>query len=141
MTMNIFEYVARNKVRFQSSKGLLSFEDLWEVPLRSKSVGDGFNLDVLAKAAKKAMAEASEESYVDKIKTAEQTKHEVVFEIVKYVIDTKLAEEVIAKTRAENRLKREKLLTALAEKQDGKMSAMSEKELRRQIDALDEDGT
>ena len=42
-----------------------------------------------------------------------------------------------AKKRSENKLKREKLLAVLAEKQDGKLSEMSERELKKQIAELD----
>jgi hypothetical protein len=43
-----------------------------------------------------------------------------------------------AKRRAENKQEKEKLLAILAEKQDGKLSELSEKELRRRIAALEE---
>ena len=39
MTMNIFEYATRAKLRFASSRGDLTVEQLWDVPLRST---DGF---------------------------------------------------------------------------------------------------
>ena len=40
--MNIFETAARNKVRFESSKGLVTVEDLFDAPLTSKN-GGAFN--------------------------------------------------------------------------------------------------
>lgn len=57
-------------------------------------------------------------------------------ELVKLVIATKLDEEAAAKTRAVNKTEREKLLKILAEKQEGKLSSLSEAELRRRIEAL-----
>jgi len=42
-----------------------------------------------------------------------------------------------AKRRAEAKKEKEKLLEILAEKQEGKLSALSEKELQRRIAALD----
>lgn len=135
--INIFEYATRNKLRFQTSKGDLPVEQLWEVPLRSRE-GDLFNLNAVAKAANKALKDVSEESFVETTKTPEHTRREVALDVVKYVIDMKLAEEEAAKKRAENKIKKEKLLAILAEKQDGKLSELSEKELRRQIAALDE---
>jgi hypothetical protein len=135
MTMNIFEFAARNKLRFESSHGALTFEQLWEVPLRSTK--DDFHLDAVARIANKAWKAISEESFVETRKTPAHTKLETALEIVKYVIDTKLAEEVVAKTRAERRLEKEKLLVILAEKQDGKLSDLSEKDLKKRIAALD----
>jgi hypothetical protein len=137
MTMNIFEYAARHKLRFESSHGALTFEQLWEVPLRSTK--DDFHLDAVARIAHKAWKAISEESYVETAKTPAHTKLETAFEIVKYVIDTKLAEEVVARTRAARKLEKEQLLVILAEKQKGALSDLSEKDLKKRIAALDDE--
>ena len=135
MTTNIFEYAARNKLRFQSTKGELTLEQLWDIPLRSK---DDFNLNAVAKAASKAWKDISEESFVETAKTPEHVRRATALEVVKYVIDTKLAEELATKTRADNKIEKEKLLAILAEKQAGKLSELSEKELQKRIAALGE---
>ncbi len=135
MTTNIFEYASRTKLRFASSRGELTVEQLWDVPLRS---GDGFNLNAVAKAASETVKTIKEENFVETIRTSAHVRIETAFEVVKYVIDVKLADEAAAKKRSENRIKREKLLTALAEKQDGKLSEMSERELKKQIAELEE---
>jgi hypothetical protein len=135
MINNIFEYATRNKIRFQSSKGLLSVEQLWEVPLRSK---DDFNLNELAKNANRDLKMASEESFVETARTPAHTRLEVTFELVKHVIAAKIEDEKAARTRAENKIKKDKLLAVLAEKQDGKLSELSIQELQKQIAALDE---
>ncbi len=132
---NIFEHATRTKLRFASVRGNLTIEDLWDVPLRS--IND-FNLDAIAKAANKALKELSEENFVESTKTPAHTRAEIALEVVKYVIETKLTEEETAKKRAENKLEREKLLSILAEKQAGKLSELSEKELQKRIAALDE---
>lgn len=133
---NIFEYATRTKLRFPSIKGELSIEQLWDVPLRSR---DDFNLDVIAKTANKALKETTEESFVETPKkTAEQTRRESVMEAVKYIIDTKVSEEKADAKRAENKKEKEKLLEILAEKQDGKLSKMSEEELKKRIKALED---
>lgn len=129
----MFEIATRTKLRFQSTKGELSIEQLWDVPLRSK---DDFNLDTVAKTVNKALKTISEESFVSTKKSTAQTKQEMALDIVKYVIQTKLDEEDAAATRAANKVKKEKLLAILAEKQDGKLSELSEKELQKQIAAL-----
>lgn len=135
MSVNIFEFATKNKLRFASSRGLLTVEQLWDVPLRS---GDDFNLNAIAKVASKAWKDLTEESFVETAKTPEHTRRETALELVKYVIEAKLGEEAAAKKRADNRVEREKLLQILAEKQEGKLSALSEKELQRRITALDE---
>lgn len=133
-TDNLFEYAVRNKLRFASTKGDLTVEQLWDVPLRSR---DDFNLNTIAKAANKAWKDISEESFVETAKTPQHARLEMALETVKYVIDIKLAEEDAAKKRADNKAEKEKLLAILAEKQDGKLSALSEAELKKRIAALD----
>jgi len=135
MSTNIFESATRHKLRFQSSRGVLSVEQLWDVPLRSQ---DDFNLDAVAKTANKALKEISEESFVDTERTPEHSRRETVFEIVKYIIEVKVGDEAAAKKRAANKIEKEKLLAILAEKQAGKLSDLSEKEIQKRIAALDE---
>jgi DNA gyrase/topoisomerase IV subunit A len=128
----LFEYATRNKLRFMSVKGELTLEQLWDVPLRSR---DDFNLNAVAKVANMAK-EAIEVSYVETTKTEANVRLETALEVVKYIIDVKLADEAVAKKRADNKIEKEKLLAILAEKQDGKLSALSEAELKKRIAAL-----
>lgn len=132
--INIFQYATRNKLRFASTKGDLTVEQLWDAPLRSS---DGFNLDAIAKTANKAFKDATEESFVTTTKTPATTRLEMTLEVVKRVIEVKLADEALAQKRAENKKEREKLLEILAEKQAGKLSELSEKELQKRIAALE----
>lgn len=132
---NIFEYATRAKLRFTSVRGELTVEHLWDVPLRSR---DDFNLDAIAKAANKTLKSVSEESFVETTKTVVAARAEAALEVVKYVIETKLAEEKAAESRASKQKEKAKLLEILAEKQEGKLSALSENELKKRIAALDE---
>jgi len=132
---NIFEYATRNKLRFASIRGELSVEQLWDVPLRGR---DDFNLNAIAKAANKAFKDVSEENFVETTKTPEHARREATLSVVKYIIEVKLAEEEAAKNRAAKKQEKEKLLAILAEKQAGKLSELSEKELQRRIAALDD---
>ena len=136
MMINVFEYATRNKIRFHSSRGELTLEQLWDVPLRS---ADGFDLNAVAKNANKALKEVSEESFVETKKTTLHVRLEITLDVVKNVIDAKLADEEAAKRRAANRVEKEKLLAILSEKQDGKLSELTEKQLRQRIAALEED--
>lgn len=133
-SVSMFEYATRNKMRFASSKGELTVEQLWDVPLRSR---DDFNLDAIAKVANKVLKTLTEESFVRTGRTPDQYRAEMALEIVKHVIEVKLDEEAVAKRRADNRVEREKLLKILAEKQDGKLSELTERELQKRINALE----
>jgi hypothetical protein len=134
MSINLFEYATRNKLRFPSARGELTTEQLWDVPLRSK---DEFNLNSIAKTASKAWKDLSEESFVETTKTPEHTRRETALELVKYIIQVKLADEAADKKRAENKLEKERLLKILADKQAGVLSELSEKELQARIAALE----
>ena len=134
MAINIFEYAVRNKIRFASPRGELSVEQLWDVPLRSK---DDFNLNTIAQTTNKAVKNATEESFVETTRTALHVRLEVALDCVKHIIEVKLNDENTAKKRAENKLEREKLLGILAEKQTGKLSALTEEEIKKRIEALD----
>ncbi len=131
---NMFEYAARNKLRFASVRGELSVEQLWDVPLRSK---DEFNLNAVAKDANNRLKNATEESFVETTRTALHIKLEFGLEIVKHIIEVKLNEENAAKKRVDNKVEKERLLAILAEKQAGKLSALSENELKKRIEALE----
>lgn len=134
MTITIFEYATRNKLRFASSRGELNVEQLWDVPLRSK---DDFNLNMVAKAASKVLKDCTEESFVETNRTAQHVRLEVALDVVKHIIEIKIQDEEHAKQRADNKIEREKLLAILADKQLGKLSALSESELKKRIEALE----
>lgn len=132
--MDNFEYATRNKIRFASVRGELNVEMLWDVPLRAK---DDFNLDAIAKVCSKALREATEESFVATSRTPASVRLEMALAIVKHVIAVKEADEATAKKRVENKAEKDKLLAILAEKQDGKLSKLSEKDLKERIAQLD----
>lgn len=134
MSNDIFEFATRNKLRFNSPRGLLSLEQLWDVPLSSR---DGFDLDNIAKEANRALRALTEESFVSTERTPAHDKAETILELVKHVIAVKLAEEATAKKRATNRAEKARLLEILAEKQAGALSALTEKEIQEKIAALD----
>lgn len=134
MPTNIFEYAARHKLRFASSRGDLTTEQLWDLPLLSPN---GFDLNNVAKAANQTLKGLTEESFVNTGKTDATVRAETALEVVKHVIAVKIADAETAKKRGENKAKKDRLLQILAEKQAGALTALSEKELQDQIAALD----
>ena len=130
---NIFEYATKNKLRFTSDRGQLTVEDLWDMPLRSKN---GFDLNAIAKNASKTVKNLSEDNFVDNVRTPGVERSEMALDIIKYVIEVKLTEEANDKKKADNKIEREKLMAILAEKQDGKLSKLTEDEIQKRIAAL-----
>jgi len=86
---NIFEKAARTKLRFQTARGSLSVEQLWDLPLESGEVN-------LYKLAEELLGEVSTKpakklSFFKKSVSADETA-ELRFEIVKYIVVTRVAE-------------------------------------------------
>lgn len=120
----LFVHATRNKFRFNSSVGLLSVEDLWDLPL---TAGNKANLDAIAVELNRTL-KGSEESFVSQSKRNTQVEQKL--EIVKYVIEQKMADAasaVEAKNRAEQRSMIRDLITQ--KEQDG-LKALSIDELR-----------
>jgi len=133
-TAKMYEVALRNKLRFESPKGPLSLEHLWDVPLRSRT---NFNLDTIARTASRDLKETSEESFVATRKSPKQTLAEVKLELVKHVIAVKLAEEEKAEKRADAVKRKEKLTEILERKQDAKFEEMDEAAIRKELAELD----
>ena len=135
--INLFEYATRTNLRYPSTRGGLTTEMLWEVPLHAKDEKEDFSLGAIAEACNDALTRATKESFVATERTDEQTRLEARLNVVKRVIEVKVAEQKLAATRLENKAKKAQLLAILAEKQASKLSQLSEKALKEQILALE----
>ena len=131
--MNIFEQAVRSKLRIATTKGVVQVEDLWDIPLTSKS---GFDLDTTAKAVNTELKAQAEESFVSTSYNPRKAELELQLEILKFVIADKQAENAARAKAQENKEKREKLIAALAKKQDAAIDNMSAEEIQAQIAAL-----
>ncbi len=128
MARNIFEAASIGKIRFETTRGLITTEDLWDLPLTAGMV----NLDNVAKAVNKRLRE-TEESFV--VTTKKDKLLELKLDVVKHVIAVKLEEVKDAKEAAKRAEKKEILSEAIAIKEvselvDGKSVKELKKELR-----------
>lgn len=124
----MFVKASRLKLKFDTSKGRISVEDLWDLPLTA--------LDTLAKSLNKEVKESSEESFI-KIKTSANTLATLRFEIVKHIIEVKLNEAEAAQKRAENKERKAQILALIAEKQNKELSEKSIADLMKELESLD----
>jgi hypothetical protein len=131
--MNLFELATRNAYRFESTKGLLTVEDLWQLPLSSR----GASLDDVAKTVYAQIKAAEEVSFVAKQTTANTTLNNKL-EIVKHIIGVKMAEAEAAKIKADKAAERAKLTEILARKQEQSLENSTEEELLAKLAAIDE---
>ena len=131
--MTIFEKATREKFRYPSTKGLLTTEQLWELPLTAKS---GFSLDDVAKAVNAELKAIDTESFVATETNPAKAALEAKLEVVKHVIAVRLAEDQAAKAAAAKKLEKEKLLAVLGRKQDAVLENLTEAELLARINNL-----
>ncbi len=129
----MFEKASRRKLRFPSPKGLLSVEDLWDLPLTSNT--GKANLDDIAKTLFAAMKE-TEISFVAPAKTESDSDSKLAFEIVKRVIDVRLAENAAAAVAADNRKRKQLILDIIAQKQNEQLLGSSLEDLQKLADSL-----
>lgn len=127
-TENLFEMATRNKMRFPSTKGELSVEDLWDLSDK--------DLDMVYKNLKDQEVKSSEESLLDNANV--DPKLTAAIGIVKYIFTTKRNERLAEKERINKKLTQRKYIDALSKKQDEAIEKMSEAELRAMIDSLED---
>ena len=127
-TENLFEMATRSKLRFPSTKGELSVEDLWDLSDK--------DLDVGYKNLKDQEVKSSEESLLDDANV--DPKLTAAIGIVKYIFITKRNERLAEKERINKKLTQRKYIDALSKKQDEAIEKMSEAELRAMIDSLED---
>jgi hypothetical protein len=127
----MFEQASRLKLRFETSRGNISTEDLWDLPLTSIT---GFSLDDLAKSLNKAVNESEESFVVKRSKTDEILA--LRFDIVKHVIEVKLAEAEASRKALENKAQKEKIMGIIADKEDDALKGKSIPALKKMANEL-----
>lgn len=133
MTTSIFEQASRQKLCFTTTKGLISVDDLWDLPLQSNT--GKINLDDLAKAVNANLRESEVESFVAK-NTKSSTTDRLRLDILKRVIEVRVADKEAAANQRENAERKRVLLEALAEKRVESLTNMTEAEIEAQLKAL-----
>jgi len=129
----LFADSTRNKDRFSTPKGLLTSEDLWDLPLESDTKA---SLDKLAVSLDEELIKTTGKSFVKKA-TKSSADLQRKFDVVKYVIEVKMA-EAKAKADGEAIADRKKLLVkALATKQAEELAGKSAEALLKEIKELE----
>ena len=121
----LFTDASRLKLRFNTVVGVLSAEDLWDLPLESKNK---VNLDSIAILLNRELKDTKEESFISKSKA--NPILEMKLDIVKYIIGVKLQE---SEDRAKARVKSEqraKIADLIEEKQNESLKSLSLDELK-----------
>lgn len=130
----MFEKATRQQLRFNTKKGLLSVEDLWTLPLKS-NINNQVDLDEVAKTVHQELKTSEEISFVAPV-TASNTTAQLKMDIVKHIIAVKLAEKEVAEKAKETKEKKQKILEAIARKQDEALVNSSVEDLQKMLESL-----
>ena len=131
----LFEEAVRCKLRFESDKGLLSVENLWDL-----------SINQLMDVGRKYVTEQKEQLMLDDMdlfdnsKTDEERKREAILklrlDIIKYIVQTKQAEKLAAEKAAELARKKQKLAELLERKDDELLLDKSAEEIREMLQKM-----
>ncbi len=128
-----FERASRSKLRVETPRGFVTMEDLWDLPLTSRS---GFSLDDVAKALNRELKAQAEESFVNTTTSKARTEYQLAFDIALHIIEVRKAEREEAEARVERAQKKQKLRELIERKKDEQLSAASIEELEEAFAAL-----
>lgn len=131
---NLFQLASRQKFRFQTIKGELTTEQLWDLPLTARG---GFNLDEVAKQVAAELKAAGEESFVQKNSNPAKSKLEAKLEIVKHIIAVKLEDAEKAAKASQNQEERQRLLAVLNRKQDAALEELTPEQIQARLAELE----
>ena len=123
---NIFEVATKQAFRFPF-KGIISTEDLWQLPLTS--------LDSVFKSLNSELKQVQEESMLN-TKSAHDKKLDRKIAIVKYIVGVKLEEADAKSKEKSNSEQKQKIMEILKSKQDESLQNMSEEELKAMLEDM-----
>lgn len=122
--MDIYKKAAQNKLRFSTTKGNLSAEQLFDLSLT--------DLDNLAVSLEESYEESKGKSFLRK-RTTKDVTIKLQFDIVLDVLQTKVAESEAAQEAKETKEHNQKILTLISEKKDGELKGKSIKQLEAML--------
>lgn len=124
---DLFLIASRQKFKFNSTKGLLSVEDLWDLPLQSQT--GKASLDEIARELHNKLKEDTEISFVTP-KSSDTTVQQK-FDIVKFIIDTRIAEREAAVNERARADRRAKLMEVIERKENDNLNNMNIEDLKK----------
>jgi hypothetical protein len=130
----MFEKAARTKLRFPSTRGELSAEQLWDLPLTSRS---GFDLDTIAREINQNLKASTEDSFVTVRVNPMKDRFELSLDILKHIIQVKLDEIAEAARISARRAEKSRLVEILDQKKDQALLNLTPEEIQQRIAALE----
>lgn len=128
--MNIFEQATKNKLRFQTTKGSISVEDLWDLPLTSPR---GTSLDSMAIALDQSLRTKGV-SFVDTTVAVANAADQLRFEIIKHVIGVRMKAKDTAEKAKATRQRNDQIRRLIADKENDVLAGKSIEELQDMLE-------
>ncbi len=132
---DLFKIAAKKKYRF-NYRGVISVEDLWDLDVEA--------LDSIYKNLKKQQKTSQEESLLETVSKEDKEINNKI-EIIKIIVNDKLAAKERAIKAAEKRTQNQRILEIMADKKDAALKEKSIEELQAMLvtdddtDDIDED--
>lgn len=124
--MSNFKLASQLKLRFQTGKGLLSTEQLWDLSLD--------DLDALAVSLETEHKESGKKSFLTRTKVSEKDKTaKLKFDVVLDILNTKADEIQAAADAKEIKEHNKKILELIASKKDKSLEGKSIKQLEAML--------
>jgi hypothetical protein len=131
---DLFVTASRQAWRFPSSRGELTTEQLWSMPLLAKN---GFDLNSVARGLNQEVKDLGEESFVETRSNPARSTAEGKLELVKSIIAVRQEENRLAEQRAQRAVERARILDALAARESEELTKASKDELLARLAQLD----
>lgn len=122
--MENFKLASQQKLRFQTNRGLLSSEQLWDLSLEE--------LDTLAVSLETEHKQSAKKSFLVKTSIKDKTA-KLRFDLVLDVLNTVVAEKEAAAEALEIKEHNKKIITLISEKQDESLKGKSIKQLEAML--------
>ncbi len=126
-----FEKASQRKLRFDTARGRLSVEDLWDLPLK----GADISLDALAIALHQQIRSEDEVSFVDDPPEPNEELR-LRFAVIKRVIEVRLEEKKAAEAAEEKRQLKQQILGIIKDKENEDLKEASIEELQARLEDL-----
>jgi len=129
----MFDQATRLKLRFNTPQGLISTEDLWDLPLTSTT--NRANLDTIAVGLYAELNSNRNISFVNRA-SAGDTTLQLKFDIVKHIIDVRQAENAATAEARVRKEKKQQILSLISQKENETLAGKSLDDLRKMAEEL-----
>lgn len=129
----MFDIATRKKLRFSTSKGDISVEDLWDLPRFSER---GLSLKSIAKkllVQLKDLDVIDEFDEKDEVESEETATIKLKLDIVRHILKVKLEEAEVNKNRAKVKEHNQLILSLIEKKQMQNLESLSVEELQGRL--------